>query len=529
MQMITGKNYIGNVLASTGKINFKTFNPQNNTENEIVYTEVSDLELQKAVELATEAYKVFKDVSGVKKSKFLNEIANEIEALGDELIKTYCSETGLPEGRAIGERGRTTFQLRSFANLVKEGSWVEATIDTAQPDRQPIPKVDIRKMLIPLGPVVVFGASNFPLAYSTAGGDTAAAFAAGCPVIVKSHPMHAGTGELVASAIIKAASQTGVPNGVFSNLNSSGIDVGVKLVQHSQVKAVGFTGSIRGGRALFDMASQRNEPIPVFAEMGSINPVVILPNAVKNNGTDWAKTYASSITLGSGQFCTNPGLILGIKGNDLSNFIEVLSKEIVKIEPTCMLHPNIIGNYESNKAKMQEQAGLKTTAALNKDVSNNYGRQVITTVEGSTFLNNTTLHQEVFGPFSMVVQCENKEQLEEIILNLEGQLTGTILAEDNEIVSFSKVVSALQNRVGRIIFNGVPTGVEVCPAMVHGGPYPASTDSRFTAVGINSIKRWVRPFSFQSWPNELLPDALKNENPLKISRLIDGKTTTESV
>ncbi|MFK5958307.1 MAG: aldehyde dehydrogenase (NADP(+)) [Lutibacter sp.] len=527
--MITGKNYIGNVLASTGKTTFKTFNPQTNTENNTIYTEVSDVEIQKAVELATEAYKVFKDVSGIKKSEFLNKIADEIEALGDELIKTYCSETGLPKSRALGERGRTIFQLRSFANLVKEGSWVEATIDTAQPDRQPIPKVDIRKMMLPLGTVVVFGASNFPLAYSTAGGDTAAAFAAGCPVIIKSHPMHAGTGELVASAIIKAASKTGMPNGVFSNLNSSGIEVGIKLVQHPQVKAVGFTGSIRGGRALYNMAAQRPEPIPVFAEMGSVNPVVILPNAAKNKGADWAKTYAGSITLGSGQFCTNPGLILGLKGDDLTNFIHVLSEEIVKIEPTCMLHPNIIGAYESNKTKMQEQQGLKIIATLNKDVANNYGRQIITTVEGVTFLKNTTLHQEVFGPFSMVVQCENTAQLEEIISNLEGQLTGTILAGNNELENFSTIVDALQNRVGRIIYNGVPTGVEVCQAMVHGGPYPASTDSRFTAVGINSIKRWVRPFSFQSWPNELLPNALKNENPLGISRVIDGKTTTDSV
>jgi NADP-dependent aldehyde dehydrogenase len=526
--MITGKNYIGNVLSSTGKVTFKTFNPQSNTENKIVYSEASEVEIEQAVELATAAFKTFKTISGEKKAAFLNEIATEIENLGDELIQTYCSETGLPEGRAMGERGRTVFQLRSFANLVKEGSWVEATIDTADLNRQPIPKVDIRKMLVPIGPVVVFGASNFPLAYSTAGGDTAAAFAAGCPVIVKSHPMHAGTGELVASAIIAAAEKTGMPNGVFSNLNSSGIEVGVTLVKHPQVKAVGFTGSIRGGRALYDMAAQRPEPIPVFAEMGSINPVVLLPNAAKNKGNDWAKTYAGSITLGSGQFCTNPGLILGIKSNGLTNFIKVLSEEIVKIEPSCMLHPTIIGNYESNKAKMQAQLGLKTTATLNSDVSTNYGRQAITTVEGATFLANTNLHQEVFGPFSMVVQCENSNQLEEIISKLEGQLTGTILAED-ELENYPTIVSALQNRVGRIIFNGVPTGVEVCPAMVHGGPYPASTDSRFTAVGINSIKRWVRPFSYQSWPNELLPNELKNENPLKISRLINGIQTNSKI
>jgi NADP-dependent aldehyde dehydrogenase len=315
-----------------------------------------------------------------------------------------------------------------------------------------------------------------------------------------------------------------MPNGVFSNLNSSGIEVGVALIQHPEVKAVGFTGSIRGGRALYDMAAKRPEPIPVFAEMGSVNPVVLLPNAAKLKGTDWAKTYAGSITLGSGQFCTNPGLILGIKSDDLSNFIQVLSEEIVKIEPSCMLHPYIIGAYESNKAKMLTQKGIQTTAVIEKDVSKNYGRQIITTVEGATFLANTNLHQEVFGPFSMVVQCENTSQLEEIISHLEGQLTGTILAE-NELQNYSEIVDALQNRVGRIIFNGVPTGVEVCPAMVHGGPYPASTDSRFTAVGTESIKRWVRPFSYQSWPNKLLPNELKNENPLDILRMVDGVKT----
>ena len=526
--MITGKNYIGNLLSSVGDKTFKTFNPQTNLENEIVFSEASKVEIEQATELATAAFKSFQKVSGIKKSEFLNEIANEIENLGDELIKTYCLESGLPEGRAMGERGRTIFQLRSFANLVKEGSWVEAVIDTADLNRQPIPKVDIRKMLIPLGPVVVFGASNFPLAYSTAGGDTAAAFAAGCPVIVKSHPMHAGTGELVASAIIKAASKTGMPNGIFSNLNSSGIEVGVALVKHPVVKAVGFTGSIRGGRALYDLAAQRPEPIPVFAEMGSINPVVILPNSAKIKGADWAKIYAGSITLGAGQFCTNPGLILGIKDTNLTNFIKILSEEIVKIEPSCMLHPTIIGAYESNKAKMQQQKGLETKATIKKELAANYGRQALTTVEGATFLANTNLHQEVFGPFSMIVQCENAVQLEEIISKLEGQLTGTILAE-NELENYGNIVAALQNRVGRIIFNGVPTGVEVCPSMVHGGPYPASTDSRFTAVGTESIKRWVRPFSFQSWPNELLPNELKNENPLAILRVVDGKRTNSKI
>jgi len=526
--MITGKNYIGNLLTSVGAKCFKTFNPQTNFENEIIFHEASEIEINKAVELAADAFKKFQKVSGTKKSEFLNEIANEIESLGEELIKAYCSESGLSEERALNERERTIFQLRSFANLVKEGSWVEATIDTADLSRQPIPKVDIRKMLVPLGPVVVFGASNFPLAYSTSGGDSASAFASGCPVIVKSHPMHAGTGELVASAIIKAVEKTNMPNGVFSNLNSSGIEVGISLVKHPKIKAVGFTGSIAGGSALNKMAAQRPEPIPVFAEMGSVNPVVILPNAVKIKGVDWAKTYANSITNGSGQFCTNPGLILGVKGADLNNFIQVLTEQIVKISPSCMLHPNISGAYERNKTKMLEQSGVKSIFNHPNKVSVNYGRQAIATVSGADFLANNKLHQEVFGPFSMVVQCENLKQIEAVISKLEGQLTGTILAE-HELENYQPIMNALQNRVGRIIFNGIPTGVEVCTSMVHGGPYPASSDSRFTAVGTASIKRWVRPISYQNWPNELLPDELKNENSLGISREVDGIKTSNKI
>ena len=527
--MITGKNYIGNNLIANGIKTYTTFNPQLNKENTSVFVEATTDEIDQAVSLAKTAYKEFSKISGVRKAVFLDVIADEILALDDELIQTYCSETGLPEGRAKGERGRTVGQLRSFAKLVDEGSWVEATIDKAQPDRQPMARPDVRKMMMPLGPVVVFGASNFPLAYSTAGGDTAAALASGCPVIVKSHPMHAGTGELVASAIIKAAEKTGMPNGVFSNINSSGIEVGVYLVKHPDVKAVGFTGSIRGGRALYDLAAQRDEPIPVFAEMGSVNPVIILPNALQDRGEALAKTYASSITLGTGQFCTNPGLIVGIKGAELSNFVSNLSKDILEINPTCMLHPNIVGAFEQSKSTVLSQEKINVTAEFTDTVQSNYAKQVVATVDGSTFLENTKLHQEVFGPFSIIVQCENSDELEEVISKLEGQLTGTVIGANDEVSEYSNVVSALQNRVGRIIFNGVPTGVEVCPSMVHGGPYPASTDSRFTAVGVNSIKRWVRPFSYQDWPNHLLPDELKNENSLEILRHINGKLTMSKI
>ena len=523
--MISGKNFIGNKLSANGTKTYKTFNPELNTENAIVFTEATAQEIDDAVNLAASVFKEYRTVSGINKAEFLNAIAEEILALDDVLIKIYCSETGLPEGRAKGERGRTIGQLRSFANLVAEGSWVEATIDTAQPNREPMPRSDIRKMLIPLGPVVVFGASNFPLAYSTAGGDTAAALASGCPVIVKSHPMHSGTGALVASAIIKAAEKTGMPNGVFSNLNSSGIEVGQQLVAHPKVKAVGFTGSINGGRALLDLASKRAEPIPVFAEMGSINPVIILPKALENRKADIAKTYASSITLGTGQFCTNPGLLLGIKSDALTSFINNVSEEITKINPSCMLHPNIKKGYISNKEKVVSQDKVTVTANYSSNVQNNYAAQAIVTVGGKTFLENPTLHLEVFGPFSMIVQCENASELETVIASLEGQLTGTVISDANEVANYPAVIAALQNRVGRIIFNGVPTGVEVCESMVHGGPYPASTDSRFTAVGIGSIKRWVRPFSYQDWPNDLLPNELKNDNSSNIFRVIDGLRT----
>ena len=523
--MISGTNAIGSKSSKQGNKTFKTFNPKENKDTEWTFYEASSNEIDEAVALATDAFKVYKDFSGAKKAEFLEAIADEIEALGDELIETYCKESGLPDGRARGERGRTMGQLRAFANLLKEGSWVEAVIEKAQPNREPMPKSDIRKMLFPLGPVVVFGASNFPLAFSTAGGDTASALAAGCPVIVKSHPMHAATGELVSSAIIKAAEKTGMPNGVFSNLNSSGIEVGQQLVKHPKVKAVGFTGSINGGTALYKLANERDEPIPVFAEMGSINPVVLLPSALENDGGAWATKYASSITMGAGQFCTNPGLVLGLKGAKLASFINTLSEEILKLEPTCMLHPNIYAKYNEGKKELSVQKGITVTADYKKATDPNTAQPSILKVSGADFLANTKLHKEVFGPFSVVVECENALEMESILNHLEGQLTGTVLGSEDDLENNSGVVDALQSRVGRILFNGVPTGVEVNSSMVHGGPFPASTDARFTSVGTSAIKRWVRPVSYQDWPNKLLPLALQNENPLKITRLVEGEYT----
>lgn len=523
--MITGKNYIGSQLLAGGTKTYKTINPQLNIENPWTFTEATQEEIEQAVTLGDKAFKVYKNCSGLEKAAFLNAIADEILNLGDALLEVYCAESGYPRGRAEGERGRTVFQLRSFAAMLEEGSWVDATIDTAIPERQPMPKIDARKMLIPIGPLVVFGSSNFPFAYSTAGGDTASALAAGCPVIVKSHPMHAGTGEMVASAIHLAAKNTNMPEGVFSNLNSSGIEVGVQLVKHPKIKGVGFTGSIKGGRALFDLAAQRQEPIPVFAEMGSVNPVVILPKALQNESEKWAISYAGSITMGTGQFCTNPGLLLAIKGKYFDQFVKNLSNEIEKIPPTCMLHPTIKANYTNGKNIMQQQNGIKTVSEVDISANSNYASQTLLLVDGKLFLENVTLHQEVFGPLSIIVQCESETELLTVINALEGQLSGTIIAQENELENYSELVASLQNRVGRIVFNGVPTGVEVCPSVFHGGPYPASSDSRFTAVGIHAVKRWVRPFNYQNWPNNLLPPALQNENPLRISRLVNNKQT----
>ena len=516
--MKLGKNYIGFTYTAKGSKIFTTINPKLNQANDISYTEASAEEIDAAVDLATVAFERYKNASGQEKAYFLNRIAEEILALGDDLISMYCLETGLPEGRAKGERGRTVFQLQSFADLLSEGSWVNATIDLANPDRTPFPKLDMRRMDIPLGPVVVFGASNFPLAYSTAGGDTASALAAGCPVIVKSHPMHAGTGSLVAEAIITAAQKTGMPDGVFSNLNSSGIEVGQQLVSHPKVKAVGFTGSIRGGRALYDLAAQRPEPIPVFAEMGSINPVVMLPQELEKHAAHWAEAYAQSIALGAGQFCTQPGLILSLKGSVFSNFIKLLIDEIMKTTPSCMLHPAIFEGFQSHKKKAQSQLGLDVLTDNSSEETPNIAHVSIARIDGETFLHNKSLHQEVFGPYTLLVECESLSQMKQIIMSLEGQLTASLIAtEDEAQVSFD-LIEALQNRVGRLIFNGVPTGVEVCNSMVHGGPYPASTDSRFSAVGVHSIKRWVRPFSFQNFPESLLPETLKTHNPLNIKR-----------
>jgi NADP-dependent aldehyde dehydrogenase len=418
--------------------------------------------------------------------------------------------------------------LNSYADACENGTWLGACIDTAIPDKAP-PKPDIRKMLIPLGPVVVFGASNFPFAFSTAGGDTACAFAAGCPVIVKAHPAHANTAEMVANAILLAAEKCNMPKGIFAQVYGAGFEVGKALVMHPYTKAVGFTGSYTGGKQLFDWGNQRKEPIPVFAEMGSVNPVFLMPEKLAASANEIATMYAGSITQGVGQFCTNPGIIIGIESEALQTFIHDLGKAIQLIAPAPMLHTGIVDAYKKNKSNALLQEDVHLVAESETDVKENEGLPTIATASGQAFLNNPILHQEVFGPYSIIIRCKDMQEMAEVAKNLEGQLTSTLMATENDIRGNDEIVEAVKNICGRFILNNVPTGVEVCLSMQHGGPFPASSDARFTAVGADGIKRFARPMAFQNWSNNLLPDELKDENPLEIWRTVNNELTKAAV
>jgi alpha-ketoglutaric semialdehyde dehydrogenase len=483
-------------------------------------------EINMVMEQAWKAFHQYRKQSLKQRALFMRVIAKEMEALGDRLLEVTSSETNLPEPRLRNERSRTIFQLNSYADACEQGAWLEARIDTAIPDRNP-PKPDIRKMMVPLGPVVVFGASNFPFAYSTAGGDTACAFAAGCPVIVKAHPAHARTSEMVAKAIFKAAESCNMPKGIFAHVHGTGHEVGKALVMHPYTKAVGFTGSYTGGKALFDWGNQRKEPIPVFAEMGSTNPVFLLPEKLNESPQEVARMLAASVTLSVGQFCTNPGLIIGMEGEGLQRFLETLGNEIRNIAPGTMLHPGIAKGYVERRALALSQGEVDTIAVSSSETNDNQGLPTVATASGQAFLNNPVLQEEVFGPYSIVIRCKTIEEMIEVARHTAGQLTCTMIATDNDILVHADLVEALKNICGRLIVNGVPTGVEVCLSMHHGGPYPATTDSRFTSVGADGIKRFARPISFQSWPNSLLPDELKNENPLGIWRTVNNDLTKE--
>ena len=481
-------------------------------------------EINEVMQLSWAAFHVYRKMSLKQRADFMRAIAIELEACGDELIQVSMRETNLSEARMRNERGRTIFQLNSYADACERGEWLEARIDTDIPDKNP-PKPDIRKMLVPLGPVVVFGSSNFPFAYSTAGGDTACAFAAGCPVIIKAHPAHPQTSETVADAILKAADKCKMPKGIFTHIHGASFEVGKALVMHPHTKAVGFTGSFIGGKQLFDWANQRKEPIPVFSEMGSINPVFLLPEKLRSSPADIAKMYAGSITLGVGQFCTNPGLLIGIDSDELKTFVHDLGNVIQQTASGLMLHPGIAKAYKEKKenALIQEDVQLVAESETHLKEKENEGVPAIATASGQAFLNNPVLHQEVFGPYSLVIRCKDMNEMTEVAKHLEGQLTSTLMATEDDIKNNDELIEAVKNICGRFILNGVPTGVEVCLSMHHGGPYPATTDSRFTSVGADGIKRFARPIAFQNWPNALLPGELKDENPLKIWRTINNE------
>ncbi len=479
-------------------------------------------EINKALQETQVAFLSYKNFDGKKKAAFLRAIAEEIESLGNELVQTAMQETNLAEARIINERGRTTGHCRMFANLVEEGSWVDARVDTAIADRLPAPKPDIRKMLVPLGPVVVFGAANFPLAYSTAGGDTISALAAGCPVIVKAHPAHPKTSDLVASAIKEAIEKTGMPKGVFQHLHGE-FEIGQALVKHPLTKAVGFTGSLTGGKSLFDLANQRTEPIPVFAEMSSINPVILLPKTLNTQAEKTASMLTTSITLGVGQFCTNPGLIIAIENDGLKKFIQKLAEEIQKTVAGTMLHAGIADNYAKKSSQALAQKGITAEATSSSEAKTNQATPMIVSVAASDFLKNPLLAEEVFGPFSLIVKCKDFAELNTVVSHLHGQLTSSIFGSEEEIQDHQSLLNVLIEKAGRLIINGVPTGVEVCPSMQHGGPFPSTTDSRFTSVGTDAIKRFVRPVAFQNFPNALLPEELKDGNPLAIWRLFNNE------
>jgi 2,5-dioxopentanoate dehydrogenase len=485
-------------------------------------TNVTTSDINNVMENAMQAFLIYRKYSLQQRANFLRTIAKEIEAIGDELLIVAGEESNLPEARLRAERGRTIFQLNSYADACEKANWLEARIDTAIPDKAP-PKPDIRKMLVPIGPVVVFGASNFPYAFSTAGGDTASAFAAGCPVVVKAHPGHLRTGELMAKAILKAAKDCGMPEGIFANVYAPGFEIGKNLVMHPNTKAVGFTGSYAGGKQLFDWANQRTSPIPVFAEMGSVNPVFLLQEKMSLSAVEIGKQYAGSITLGVGQFCTNPGIIVGIAGQDLNLFVDTLATEIKAMAPGKMLHTGIAKNYAEHKTASLSHKDVTTIATSELAADENQGAPTIAKTSGQAFLANPVLHKEVFGPYSLVVECSDSAELLAVAKSMEGQLTSTIMATEKDLIASQELVHFVETICGRLIINSVPTGVEVCLSMQHGGPFPASTDSRFTSVGSDAIKRFARPLAFQNYPDNLLPDELKNDNPLKIWRTVNDE------
>jgi len=527
---LQGTSIIGSRRGASGGSTFRAYEPRTGQKLPPDFFYISTDEMETAVRLAHEAFAIYGHLPGRDKAAFLRSIATGIEAVAGELIARAEQETALPQARLQGETARTCGQLRLFAKLVEEGSWINARIDRPDPDRKPLPKPDIRSLLRPLGPVVVFAPSNFPLAFSVAGGDTASALAAGNPVIVKAHGAHPGTSEIVGEVIQKSARECGMPEGVFSLLFGKGTEVGTALVKHPYVKAVGFTGSRAGGRALMDLAASRPEPIPVYTEMSSTNPVFILPGAMKKNAETIASGLYASFTMGSGQFCTKPGMVFLPEKSDNDSFLSKLKSSVSDSGPFTLLTGSIRSSYSSETAQRKNSKGVSVVAEkpLGNGPEFNVGAMLFQT-DADSFVNDKELSSEIFGPSTLLVRDASHEQLIRIARGLEGHLTATIHGTEEDLREYADLISILEDKVGRLIFNGFPTGVEVCHAMVHGGPYPATSDGRSTSVGSQAIFRFTRPVCYQGFPQSALPDALKDENPLQIWRMIDGEITKDPV
>jgi alpha-ketoglutaric semialdehyde dehydrogenase len=520
-----GNCLIGDQLSpGTGEM-FSPISPLDSTTLAPAFRKAGEKEVDQALESAERGFQTYRQTTGAQRGAFLESIAEEILALGNDLMTRAHLETGLPETRLTSERGRTVNQLKLFAQVAREGSWVDARIDHAIPDRQPMPKPDIRRMLMPLGPVVVFGSSNFPLAFSVAGGDTASALATGNPVIVKAHSGHPGTSELVATAVSRAVKNCGLPAGVFSMLQGSGKVIGLALVRHPLTRAVGFTGSRAAGRALFDAATARTDPIPVFAEMSSLNPVFLLPDALRTRAARIAEGLRGSITLGVGQFCTKPGLVFGLESADFDQFQQTLASCFDTVLPATMLHAGICEAYHKGLARASRVSGVKALGKSKTPASpaKTEGEAFVLRTDLENFQKHPELAEEVFGPFAILIAARTVAELEAVARGLEGQFTATVHGTDEDLKQAQPLLRVLELKAGRLIVNGFPTGVEVCPSMHHGGPYPSTTDVRFTSVGTAALYRFVRPVCYQDFPAAVLPDALKEENPLGIWRLVDGQ------
>lgn len=517
---LTGRLIIGFERVSTTET-FRAVDPAEGGPLPGEFSVAGRAEVDRACALAASSFDALRQSSLNLRASFLDSCAANLLALGDELLLRAAEETGLPRARLEGERARTAAQLRLFAAEVRRGDWLTLRIDPAQPERKPLPRADLRMRKVPLGPVAVFGASNFPLAFSAAGGDVAAALAAGCPVIVKAHPSHPGTSELAATAVSEAARECGLPGGTYSHLSGPSNDLGRALVTHPAIKAVGFTGSRAGGLALLRLAAGRAEPIPVYAEMSSVNPVIILPGALRARAQAIAAGFVKSLTLGAGQFCTNPGLVLAIAGPELDRFTGAAAAALSKSAPDQMLSPGISANYRRGVERLEQHARVSQIArgVAGKGCE---ARGALFEVPAREFIASLDLSEEVFGPSSLLVVCDGVPELRAVVDALSGQLTATLQLDDTDHAAAAELLPVLETKVGRIVVNGWPTGVEVCHAMVHGGPFPATSDSRTTSVGTLAIERFLRPVCYQDMPHELLPPELRDA-ARTFRRLVDGE------